>query len=75
MKDTSHELLKELIRLDIKREDIETAKEVMSACPDAVDTLENPLITLDEKRNIIKKIFPQSLERFITSAAKSGNVA
>lgn len=75
MKDNSRELLKELVRLDVKREDIETAKEVFTACPDALATLENPLITLDEKRNIIKRIFPQSLERFITSAAKSGDVS
>ncbi len=75
MNDTSHELLKELVRLDIQREDIETAKEVISACPDAAATLENPLITLDEKRNIIKRIFPQSLERFITNAAKSGVIS
>ncbi|MCM1132409.1 MAG: F0F1 ATP synthase subunit alpha [Ruminococcus flavefaciens] len=75
MRETSRELLKELVRLDIQREDIETAKKVMSACPDAVDTLENPLITLDEKRNIIKKIFPQSLERFLTGASKSGIIS
>lgn len=75
MKDTSRELLKELVRLDIQREDIETAKEVISACPDAADTLENPLITLDEKHNIIKRIFPQSLERFISSAVKSGSIS
>ncbi len=75
MKENSRELLKELVRLEIKREDIETAKEVFTACPDALATLENPLITLDEKRNIIKRIFPQSLERFITSSAKSGSIS
>ncbi|MDE6789487.1 MAG: F0F1 ATP synthase subunit alpha [Ruminococcus sp.] len=75
MKDTSKELLKELVRLDIQHEDIETAKEVIAACPDAAATLENPLITLDEKRNIIKRIFPQSLERFIANASKSGAVS
>lgn len=75
MKDTSKELLKELVRLDIPHEDIETAKKVISACPDAVDTLGNQLITLDEKKNIIKKIFPQNLERFITNTAKSGNIS
>lgn len=75
MKENSRELLKELVRLEISREDIETAKEVFTACPDALATLENPLITLDEKRNIIKRIFPQSLERFITTSAKSGSVS
>lgn len=75
MKDTSKNFLKELIRLDISREDIETAKNVMSACPDASDTLENPLITLDEKRNIIQKIFPESMERFMLNSAKSGIIS
>lgn len=75
MKDTSRELLKELVRLDIQREDIETAKEVISVCPDAAATLENPLITLDEKHNIIKRIFPQSLEIFISGAVKSGSIS
>lgn len=75
MKDISKELLKELVRLDIQREDIETAKNVIDACPDASATLENPLITLDEKRNIVRKIFPQSLERFIINAAKSGIIS
>ncbi|MDE5936165.1 MAG: ATP synthase F1 subunit delta, partial [Ruminococcus sp.] len=75
MKDISKELLKELVRLDIQHEDIETAKNVIEACPDAAATLENPLITSDEKRNIVRKIFPQSLERFIINAAKSGIIS
>lgn len=72
MKDTAKELLKELVRLNIPKEDIETAKGVFSACPDAAETLANPLVTLDEKRTVIGKIFPKSLERSIVSAAKSG---
>ncbi len=72
MKDTAKELLKEIVRLNIPKEDIDVAKGVFSACPDAADTLANPLVTLDEKRAVIRKIFPKSLERVITSAAKSG---
>lgn len=72
MKDTAKELLKELVRLNIPKEDIETVKGVFSACPDAAETLANPLVTLDEKRTVISKIFPKSLERSIVSAAKSG---
>ncbi len=72
MKDTAKELLKELVRLNIPKEDIEVSKGVFSACPDAADTLANPLVTLDEKREVIRRIFPKSLERSIVSAAKSG---
>ncbi|MDE6519661.1 MAG: F0F1 ATP synthase subunit alpha [Ruminococcus sp.] len=75
MKDIAKDFLKELIRLDISRDDIETVKSVMVACPDASDTLENPLVTLDEKRNIIQKIFPESMERFMVNSAKSGIIS
>ncbi len=75
MKDISKELLKELVRLDIKHEDIETAKNIIEVCPDAAATLENPLITSDEKRNIVRKIFPQNLEHFIIHSAKSGIIS
>lgn len=74
MKDTAKEFLGELVRLNISREDIESAKGVFSACPDVKDTLANPLITYDEKRLVIKQIFPKSLERSMINAAKSGQM-
>ena len=72
MKETAKEFLNELLRLNISREDIETAKGIFSACPDVKDTLANPLITYDEKRIVIKQIFPKALERSVANAAKSG---
>ncbi len=72
MKDTAKEFLNELLRLNISREDIETTKGIFSACPDVKDTLANPLITYDEKRIVIKQIFPKALERSVANAAKSG---
>ena len=72
MRDTAKEFLNELVRLNIPREDIETAKGIFSACPDLKDTLANPLITFEEKRTAIKQIFPKSLERSMANAAKSG---
>ncbi|MBR3971141.1 MAG: F0F1 ATP synthase subunit alpha [Ruminococcus sp.] len=72
MRDTAKEFLNELVRLNISREDIETAKGIFSACPDLKDTLTNPLITFEEKRTAIKQIFPKSLERSMANAAKSG---
>ena len=72
MRETAKEFLNELLRLNISREDIETAKGIFSACPDVKDTLANPLITYDEKRIAIKQIFPKSLERSVANAAKSG---
>ncbi len=72
MKENAKAFLNELLRLNISREDIETAKGIFSACPDVKDTLSNPLITYDEKRIVIKQIFPKSLERSVANAAKSG---
>ena len=69
------EFLNELIRMNISGEDIETARGVISACPDAAETLSNPIVSLDEKRSIIKKIFPESMERIMLSAARSGAVS
>ncbi len=73
MKDNEKELLKELIRLDVSQEDTDAAKNILIACPDVTDTLSNPLVTSDEKRNIIKKLFPQSMEKFLTGIIKNGN--
>ncbi len=72
MRDTAKEFLNELVRLNIPREDIETAKGIFTACPDMKDTLANPLITSEEKRIAIKQIFPKSLERSMLNASKSG---
>lgn len=74
MKDTDKELLKELVRLDISQEDNETAKGVFTACPDVAETLANPLVTQDEKHGIIKRLFPQSMERFLMTVIKEGAI-
>ena len=74
MKDTDKDLVKELVRLDIPQEDIDSAKDVITACPDVIDTLSNPLVTTEEKRNIIKRLFPQSLEKFLVNSLRGGAV-
>lgn len=72
MKDNHKDFLKELIRLDVPQEDIDKVKNIFSNCPDVADTLSNPLVTSDEKRNIIKKLFPENLNRFLINAVKDG---
>lgn len=74
MKDNQKDFLKELVRLDVPQEDIDKTRSVFSACPDVADTLSNPLVTLDEKRNIIKKLFPENLNRFLINAVKDGMI-
>lgn len=58
MKDTDREYLKELVRLDVSQTDCSAARKVLETCPDVADTLANPLVTYDEKRGIINKLFP-----------------
>ncbi|MBR0142445.1 MAG: ATP synthase F1 subunit delta, partial [Ruminococcus sp.] len=74
MKDTDKDFLKELIRLDIPQEDVDSAKDVITACPDVIDTLSNPLVTTDEKKGIIKRLFPQSLEKLLISSLRGGTI-
>ncbi|MDO4863341.1 MAG: F0F1 ATP synthase subunit alpha [Ruminococcus sp.] len=74
MKDTDKALVKELVRRDISREDIIKAKTVIETCPDVADTLSNPLVTGDEKHNIIRQLFPETLERFMSAAVRDGAV-
>jgi F-type H+-transporting ATPase subunit alpha len=74
MRDSDKALVKELVRRDIPREDIITAKTVLETCPDVGDTLSNPLVTYDEKHNIIRQLFPDSLERFMSAAVRDGAV-
>ena len=75
MRDNGKELVKELVRRNISREDIITAKSVLDTCPDVADTLSNPLVTYDEKHSIIRQIFPETLERFMASAVREGAIS
>ena len=74
MKDNQKDFLKELIRLDVSQEDIDKVKNIFSSCPDVADTLSNPLVTPDEKRNIIKKLFPENLNRFLINIVKDSAI-
>ena len=70
MRDTDKELLDLLVRKDIPREDIDLAKGVLETCPDVAETLDNPLVTSDEKEAVINKLFPLSMGKFFHSAVK-----
>ena len=75
MRDTDRELLKELVRLDVSQTDCSETRRVLETCPDAADTLANPLVTHDEKRGIISKLFPESVQKFMINTVRSGAVA
>ena len=74
MKDSDKEYLKELVRLDISQTDADGTRKILEECGDVADTLANPLITHDEKRGIITKLFPESIQKFIITLVRNGDV-
>ena len=74
MRDTDRELLKELVRLDVSQTDCSETRKVLETCSDVADTLANPLVTYDEKRGIISKLFPESMHKFMLNTIRSGAV-
>ncbi|MBO4878296.1 MAG: F0F1 ATP synthase subunit alpha [Ruminococcus sp.] len=74
MKDSAKDLLKELVRLGISQEDTDLTKGVLETCEDVKDTLANPLVTREEKNNIIKRLFPQSIQKFLMNIVREGSV-
>lgn len=74
MSTADKELLRELLRLDVPQEDAEAAKHIFTDCKDVADTLSNPLVTSDEKRSIISRLFPESLHRFLLGAVKNRSI-
>ena len=74
MKDIEKEYLNELVRLDISQDDAGKVRKILTEVGDVADTLANPLVTQEEKRNIIKRLFPDTLHRFIMNAVKDGQI-
>ena len=74
MRDSDREFLKELVRLDVSQTDCSTARKVLETCGDVGDTLANPLVTHDEKRGIINKLFPESMHKFLLNVVRGGAI-
>ncbi|MBR5682012.1 MAG: F0F1 ATP synthase subunit alpha [Ruminococcus sp.] len=74
MRDSDRELLKELVRLDVSQTDCSETRKVLENCPDLGDTLSNPLVTHDEKRAVISKLFPENMQKFLFSAVRGGAI-
>lgn len=70
MNEQDKELLKELLRLDISQDDADETKNIFVTCPDAVDTLANPIVDFDEKRAVIERLFPKDIQKFILSTVR-----
>ncbi len=74
MSNFDKDLLKELLRLDVPPEDAEETKRILTECADAADTLSNPLVTQEEKRGIVSRLFPGSMQKLILDAVKNRTV-
>ena len=74
MNELGKDYIKELVRLNISQETLDETRKVLAECGDVADTLANPLVTQDEKRNIIKKIFPENMHKFFMNAVKDSAV-
>ena len=75
MNDNEREALELLIKNNISEEIIAETKNILSACGELADTLENPVVTKEEKHNIIKQIFPVEMQKFICNLSDSGKAS
>lgn len=60
-----------LLELEISQEAVEEAEEILSVCPELCEMLSCPVVTLEQKRNIIKKLFPKEIVNFLCVICKN----
>lgn len=72
MTENDKEYIRYLVQKDIPLELIDETKKIISVCDDLIDTLNNPIVTEEEKRGIIRQIFPQEMQQFIISVCDGG---
>ena len=74
MNEKEKELLKELDRLSVPQADIDETASILASCGDVADTLDNPLVTHEEKKAVIAKLFPESMHKPVMNAVRAGIV-
>lgn len=74
MIDNDRQFLKELIQSEVSQETVYETKNILSVCGEVKETLSNPLITYEEKRNVIRKLFPAEMFKFMCSLCRGGAV-
>ena len=63
-----------LYDMNIDPETLSTARSLLTESPELVEALVNPLVRRSEKRNIIEKLFPESLWNFLKVMSDNGDV-
>lgn len=74
MIDNDRKYLKELIQCEVPQDIVYETKNILSVCGEVKETLSNPLVTYEEKRNVIRKLFPADMFRFMCSLCRGGAV-
>ena len=54
MNEKERRLLMELVKAEVSHGDTDDTMKIFTSCEDVAQTLANPLVTLDEKRAVIK---------------------
>ena len=62
----------ELVKAEVSHGDTDDTMKIFTSCEDVAQTLANPLVTLDEKRAVIKQLFPVSTQKFLINAVRDG---
>ena len=64
-----------LFDMKIESGQIEETRELLTGSPELFDALVNPLVRKSEKRNVIEKLFPQSVQSFVKVMSDNDDVA
>ena len=74
MNEKEKELINDLCRLEVSKTDVEDTRRILASCGDLAETLGNPLVTNDEKRIVIERLFPENMRKFVLATARSGMI-
>ncbi|MCD8188157.1 MAG: F0F1 ATP synthase subunit alpha [Ruminococcus sp.] len=74
MRENNREYIKYLVRKEIPLSTVDETKRILSACSDLPDTLNNPVVTDEEKHGIIRQLFPEKMHQLVFSVCDDGAV-
>lgn len=69
---SNKDYIKVLVRKDVSEDTIRDTKRILSSCSDLPETLGSPIVTEEEKRNIIDKLFPEDMRKFMMKVSLGG---
>ncbi len=72
MTDSLKDHISYLTNHKITREIAAESRYILRSCDDLSQTLDNPVVTVEEKTNIVKKLFPAELQTFVITLCESG---